>query len=153
VPENIWFSRISIDTKPSVEKATVARKTTEAEPAPEEMNRGFSFDPAPTAQKKENIVPPKKWLNMEGYVFIADGRDVKLQEANSAAGKFSSFLQTSKLFIETDPNLIQDDSIYEYNITEFRYSIELEKAINSRAFTDLLRSRMNGNNAKNEKKD
>ena len=153
VPENIWFSRISIDAKPNVEKATIAKKKADAEPSPEEMNRGFSFEPVVPTQKKEEIVPPKKWLNMEGYVFIADGRDVKLQEANSAAGKFSSALQTSKLFIETDPNLIQDDSIYEYNITEFRYSIELEKAINSKAFTDLIRSRINGNKAQNEKKD
>ena len=104
------------------------------------------------ATKKEELIPKKNWLNMEGYIFIDKGRDVKLQEANHAASKFSSGLQYSGLFIETDPNLIQDDSIYDYNITEFRYSIELQKPINSKAFTDLIRN-IGADKSKQVKKD
>lgn len=141
IPGNIWFSKISIDAKAKVERVSAVKKKEEAEVAPDPMaNRGFSFSaPGPAVVKKEELIPAKKWLNMEGYIFIDKGRDVKLQEANHAASKFSSELQCSGLFIETDPNLIQDDSIYDYNITEFRYSIELQKPINSKAFTDLIR--------------
>lgn len=153
VPENIWFSRISIDSKASVERATANKKKEETPEAVDPGRGGFSFDASPNpAVKKEAAIPAKKWLNMEGYIFIDKGRDVKLQEANHAASRFSSALQYSGLFIETDPNLIQDDSIYEYNITEFRYSIELQKAINSKAFTDLLR-KGNENKSQNGKKD
>lgn len=154
VPENIWFSRISIDAKANVERVSAAKKKTEAEaaaPDPGMGRGGFSFDATPVAVKKEVAIPPKKWLNMEGYIYIGKGRDVKLQEANHAASRFSSFLQTSGLFIETDPNLAQNDSTYEYNITEFRYSIELKKPINSKAFTDLIRG--GDNKSQNVKKD
>lgn len=154
VPENIWFSRLSIDAKPKVGKIRTVQKKEEV-PAPEPVSRGFSFgapDPAEMAAKKEELIPKKNWLNMEGYIFIDKGRDVKLQEANHAASKFSSGLQYSGLFIETDPNLIQDDSIYDYNITEFRYSIELQKPINSKAFTDLIRN-IGADKSKQVKKD
>lgn len=157
VPDNIWFSKISIDTKAKVERASAVKKKEETEVAPDPgMARGgFNFgapDPTMAAQKKEELIPAKKWLNMEGYIFIEKGRDVKLQEANHAASRFSSGLQTSELFIETDPNLIQDDSIYDYNITEFRYSIELQKPINSKAFTDLIRKKA-GDKSQQGKKD
>lgn len=154
VPENIWFSRLSIDAKPKVGKIRTVQKKEEVA-APEPVSRGFSFgapDPAEMAAKKEELIPKKNWLNMEGYIFIDKGRDVKLQEANHAASKFSSGLQYSGLFIETDPNLIQDDSIYDYNITEFRYSIELQKPINSKAFTDLIRN-IGADKSKQVKKD
>ena len=154
VPENIWFSRLSIDDKPKVGKIRTVQKKEEVA-APEPVSRGFSFgapDPAEMAAKKEELIPKKNWLNMEGYIFIDKGRDVKLQEANHAASKFSSGLQYSGLFIETDPNLIQDDSIYDYNITEFRYSIELQKPINSKAFTDLIRN-IGADKSKQVKKD
>lgn len=154
VPENIWFSRLSIDAKPKVGKIRTVQKKEEVA-APEPVSRGFSFgapDPAEMAAKKEELIPKKNWLNMEGYIFIDKGRDVKLQEANHAASKFSSGLQYSGLFIETDPNLIQYDSIYDYNITEFRYSIELQKPINSKAFTDLIRN-IGADKSKQVKKD
>lgn len=157
IPDNIWFSRISLDTKPKVEGAAgAAAQTTADSSMMDDMggyddgsgmfgrgrSRGFSFDAVPQEQpKQETKISAVQWLNMEAFIFCEKGNYDKLPETNHAIGIFTDMLRSSGLFVDANPNFKQDVAIYRYNITEFRYSIELKKPINSIEFTKILRDK------------
>ena len=105
-------------------------------------SRGFSFDAVPQEQpKQETKISAVQWLNMEAFIFCEKGNYDKLPETNHAIGIFTDMLRSSGLFVDANPNFKQDVAIYRYNITEFRYSIELKKPINSIEFTKILRDK------------
>ena len=146
IPQNIWFTRISVEGKPWVEPLLEQQGKTDASKSSnddddDDLSGLFSRrrrDDSSAKKKEEEALLAAKWLNLEAYIICEKGIDDLVPEANKTIGLLSDRLKKSGLF-EGNPATIQNVSNVSSNISNFRASIELKNPINSAEYTAVLR--------------
>lgn len=147
IPQNIWFTKVSVEGRPWVEsladqQARSSKTSQESSVDDDDDMSGFfssrkrSRDDS--SKKKEMTNADAKWLNIDAYIICEKGIEDLVPEANKTIGLLSDRLKKSGLF-EGNLATVQNVSTYNFNISNFRASIELKNPINSAEYTAVLR--------------
>ena len=144
IPQNIWFTRISVEGSPWVKPLSdQPAQVQEAQASDDSEGDNFfarrrTRDDSP--RKKEVVVNTEaKWLNIDAYIICEKGIEDLVPEANKTIGLLSDRLKKADLF-EGNLATVQNVSTYNFNISNFRASIELKHPINSPEYTAVLRA-------------
>ena len=149
IPQNIWFTRISVEGRPWVEpvdqqvRATASAQSSDGAEGDDDdfsglFTRRRSRDDSSSKKKDSATNEAAKWLNIDAYIICEKGIEDLVPEANKTIGLLSDRLKKSGLF-EGNLATVQNVNTYNFNISNFRASIELKSPINSAEYTAVLR--------------
>lgn len=145
IPQNIWFTKISVEgapwVQPLMDQPAQAQGAQDTSSDDDDDSSFFARRRSrdDSSKKKAVVVSADaKWLNIDAYIICEKGIEDLVPEANKTIGLLSDRLKKADLF---NGNLatVQNVSTYNFNISNFRASIELKNPINSPEYTAVLR--------------